>query len=335
MLPKMSPPARAQTPASPFAVLGFTEEEEQLYRMVLRHSGSSLDSLAEMLATPVDVLRARAARLAQAGLVRVAADLLVAAPPDQALGALIAGEARRLELTGAGLDALRAMMPSFVADHAGAGVPRGEPVAVECIEGADPVALIRGLVAASSGPLLWLRPDQWRFEAGHDVDDLVLDHLRAGRPSRAIYPARVLEEAPQVVHARGAAGEQVRILGHVPSRLAVFGTSAALMTDSWGSSAGRRLIVRHEGLVAALTTLFELLWERAMTVPGLHGGEDDDGERRLLLDQLAAGAKDEQIARALGMSLRTVRRRVADILAELDADSRFQAGVEAVRRGWL
>jgi DNA-binding NarL/FixJ family response regulator len=50
---------------------------------------------------------------------------------------------------------------------------------------------------------------------------------------------------------------------------------------------------------------------------------------------LAAGAKDEQIARALGVSLRTVRRRVAALLADLGVRSRFQAGVEAMRRGWV
>jgi DNA-binding NarL/FixJ family response regulator len=58
-------------------------------------------------------------------------------------------------------------------------------------------------------------------------------------------------------------------------------------------------------------------------------------DQRLLLSQLAGGAKDEQIARALGLSVRTVRRRVAELLVELGADSRFQAGVEAVRRGWI
>ena len=57
--------------------------------------------------------------------------------------------------------------------------------------------------------------------------------------------------------------------------------------------------------------------------------------QRFLLRQLAAGAKDEQIARTLGVSLRTVRRRIADLMTELGADSRFQAGVEAARRGWL
>jgi DNA-binding NarL/FixJ family response regulator len=47
------------------------------------------------------------------------------------------------------------------------------------------------------------------------------------------------------------------------------------------------------------------------------------------------GAKDETIARQLGVSLRTVRRRVAELMDELGASTRFQAGMEAVRRGLL
>ena len=57
--------------------------------------------------------------------------------------------------------------------------------------------------------------------------------------------------------------------------------------------------------------------------------------RGFLLQQLAAGAQDEQIARRLGVSLRTVRRRGADLMSELGAESRFQAGVEAAKRGWI
>ncbi len=44
------------------------------------------------------------------------------------------------------------------------------------------------------------------------------------------------------------------------------------------------------------------------------------------------GAKDEALALAVGVSLRTVRRRVADLMDELGATTRFQAGMEAVRR---
>jgi DNA-binding NarL/FixJ family response regulator len=45
------------------------------------------------------------------------------------------------------------------------------------------------------------------------------------------------------------------------------------------------------------------------------------------------GVTDQSAARQLGLSLRTYRRRVADLLAELDADSRFQAGLRAGELG--
>ena len=41
------------------------------------------------------------------------------------------------------------------------------------------------------------------------------------------------------------------------------------------------------------------------------------------------------VARNLGLSLRTVRRRIAALMNDLGVDTRFQAGVEAARRGWL
>lgn len=54
---------------------------------------------------------------------------------------------------------------------------------------------------------------------------------------------------------------------------------------------------------------------------------------RRILQLLAGGAKDETIARMLGMSVRTCRRHIAEIMAKLDAVSRFQAGANAVRFG--
>jgi DNA-binding NarL/FixJ family response regulator len=44
---------------------------------------------------------------------------------------------------------------------------------------------------------------------------------------------------------------------------------------------------------------------------------------------------DEAISRHLGWSYRTTRRRIAALLHTLGADTRFQAGLHAARRGWL
>ena len=47
---------------------------------------------------------------------------------------------------------------------------------------------------------------------------------------------------------------------------------------------------------------------------------------------MAQGLTDEVVARRLGMSVRTCRRHIAAMLQNLDAVSRFQAGVQAASR---
>ena len=200
--------------------------------------------------------------------------------------------------------------------------------------------LLESWIRQSTGDLMWLRPDQWRLPAGTAMDVAVTEHLGRGRRSRAIYPARALEEAPQVIFQRASAGEEVRIIAEVPSRMAIIGEAGALLPAEWGSSDDRRLAIREPGLLTALTVLFEELWDRAIVVPGAGIAPDPvtisaEMARTMLLRQLSRGAKDEQIARSLGVSLRTVRRRMSDLFEELGVESRFQAGVEAVRRGWI
>jgi DNA-binding transcriptional ArsR family regulator len=126
------------------------------------------------------------------------------------------------------------------------------------------------------------------------------------------------------------------MLADVPSRLAIFGGDAVVLPDHWGGGhIGTAMLLREASVVHACRTLFEELWARATAVPGYYDDRAPDGGRRQLLDLLAGGVKDEQIARATGLSLRTVRRRVATLLADLGVDTRFQAGMEAARRGWL
>jgi DNA-binding NarL/FixJ family response regulator len=50
---------------------------------------------------------------------------------------------------------------------------------------------------------------------------------------------------------------------------------------------------------------------------------------------LASGLGGEAAARRLGTSLTTVRRQIANLKDTLHADSLFQAGCIAARRGWI
>ncbi|MFS8103301.1 helix-turn-helix transcriptional regulator [Lentzea alba] len=58
-------------------------------------------------------------------------------------------------------------------------------------------------------------------------------------------------------------------------------------------------------------------------------------EWKALLRLLKEGCTDEQAARRLGVSTRTVGRITAELMAQLGARSRFEAGVLAALKGWV
>ncbi|HSV67921.1 MAG TPA: hypothetical protein VLJ59_18755 [Mycobacteriales bacterium] len=54
-----------------------------------------------------------------------------------------------------------------------------------------------------------------------------------------------------------------------------------------------------------------------------------------MLALLASGYTDESAAAEVGMSVVQLRRRVDRLMTRLDATTRFAAGVEAARLGWI
>ena len=205
----------------------------------------------------------------------------------------------------------------------------------ELSAGGNALQLLTDLIETSKGDLLWWRPDAWLLPRESAISVVVGRAVASGRRSRAIYPLRALHEAPEVLQARARQGEQVRVIDEMPTRMLVISGTHAILPEPLGFADEPRILVRQPAIVGALTLLFERYWEQAIALPDLDTRRPRVDVRGSLLRQLAAGAKDEHIARTLGLSLRTVRRRVADLMIELGADTRFQAGVEAARRGWL
>jgi DNA-binding CsgD family transcriptional regulator len=88
-------------------------------------------------------------------------------------------------------------------------------------------------------------------------------------------------------------------------------------------------------LVSLVRELFEQFWARGAALPSTGPVPPTAGDVRPVLELLQLGLKDETIARQLGVSLRTVRRRIAMVMDEVGATTRFQAGIEAARRGLI
>jgi DNA-binding NarL/FixJ family response regulator len=96
----------------------------------------------------------------------------------------------------------------------------------------------------------------------------------------------------------------------------------------------RYRVVTAPEVVGSVVALFDATWrtaiDRSVYEASLTGLRDLAPS---LLDALASGSKDEAAARALGLSLRTYRRRVAELMAAVGATSRFQAGLRARELG--
>ncbi|MEV7022786.1 helix-turn-helix transcriptional regulator [Kitasatospora sp. NPDC093558] len=162
--------------------------------------------------------------------------------------------------------------------------------------------------------------------------------LERGIRLRTLYhhTARFNGPSQAYVAAATALGASYRTAHELFGRLIVFDRELAFIPvkdDSWGA-----VVIREPSTVAYLCEIFEQTWDRATPFADAasQGLEEVAHEiHETIVRLLAAGLKDEAIARRLGMSLRTTRRHIADILEELDAVSRFQAGVNAAARGLL
>jgi DNA-binding CsgD family transcriptional regulator len=133
------------------------------------------------------------------------------------------------------------------------------------------------------------------------------------------------------------AGAEVRTTDHIVERLLIFDDTVAFLPDRLSDATPGAVVIREPAIIRFLRGWAEHLWSTAVPfVPGEAGyGESADRLRESIVQMLAAGIKDEVIARRLDISIRTCRRHIAEVLTELDASSRFQAGVNAVRSGRL
>lgn len=169
---------------------------------------------------------------------------------------------------------------------------------------------------------------------------LEMEALQHGITHRVLYEQSAID-MPGRAHEimQGVAfGEQARVVPSLPMRMIVVDRRIAFLPARRGALIVDPLLVVHPGaLLDAALAAFEHIWDKAIPLDAAGraspvGLSEDD---RMLLDLLAAGLTDDAIARQVGVSPRTVQRRVSDLTGRLGARTRFQAGLQASRLSWL
>jgi DNA-binding CsgD family transcriptional regulator/sugar-specific transcriptional regulator TrmB len=187
----------------------------------------------------------------------------------------------------------------------------------------------------------------WGLLPGH-VDDALapaaespdLPLLDRGIKMRSIYlqSMTVSKQGLEFASFMYKRGNEVRATPTLPMRLLIIDREIAIMPLNPEVESAGAVIHRSPSVLAVAMALFDSYWSRATELFAPEDREDNSPltpHEAEVLRLLAGGAKDEQVARLLGISLRTARRITANLSERLDATSRFELGVAAAKRGWV
>lgn len=325
-------------------VLGISEFDERVYRAFLTEPETPVQHVADSVDAPVSRVRHAISRLESLGLIkRIAHGRYTPEGPHTALISLL--NQRRTESEQAFTEVQGAVLE--LSDEYLTGRLRSDPNGlVEILSGRQEVRQRVDELMKSISTHLWvldLPPslDAVTRSETDENDTLLADTkelLDRGVEVRKVYCPESMERPGRfdTVNRLAALGEQSRMLPSLPVRLRIIDRWFALV-PLIGNTDDTLAVVHPSGLLEALVGLFESCWAKAAPISPSPAPVDDQpsDEDLLLARMLQAGLKDHAVARQLGVSERTATRRIATIMARLNAETRFQAGVEAAKRGWL
>lgn len=309
----------------------------RLYLMAVRTPGlTRLHMIAAGI--PAEVVDGTIEELTDQGLLRpTGVETWEAIPPDVALPALASNYEYRAR---------------FFRDHAYdlshvyrmARAKSGEPrPGVTVLRDTDELGEAYRTVSGCATERVWAAHDDsprtsHLFSSGLDGHREVRPTWN-GRPlrNRTTFDNSALQHprSGEVLLARAEAGEEQRFLDGLPFSVVVADDTCAVVDlSSYDTSGAGSLLVHDRRFVLALQGLCETWWKLA-TPMAWEGIGELDRRSSFILSMLAAGATDATIAARAGLSQRTVERRVRALMSNLGAATRFQAGVQAARRGWI
>lgn len=321
--------------------LGLTATEEQIYDALVAGRAGNLGELAAQ----VDVSRASLTKALQAlaakGLIARLpgrAARYSAVDPTVAVAALTQVQEQALA-TARGR--MRELASLFHSRHNG-NHPAEQ---VEIVDTADHVwsnyiriqhDAARQIRVFDAPPYVERHPDRENSDERVALGKGVLIRVIYARDA-VLYPGR-----HEHIRAAARGGEQARTTESLPMKMMICDDRLALIPvhPDPRSAPTAAYLIHPSTLLDAIAALFEAFWDRAMplNLDAQDGPADSDSvteDDLRILALLAAGATDDAIGRATGRSMRTVQRRIRELMNLVGAQTRFQLGIAATNRRWV
>ena len=132
-------------------------------------------------------------------------------------------------------------------------------------------------------------------------------------------------------------GSKIRISHQPLHTMALIDGRVAILRTSLCHEGELPILTRLPAVLNTLHSLYQAAWKPAVRLNDYltYYASDSDEVTPGILRELNSGATDVVAARKLDLSVRTYRRRVAEVMRMLDARSRFQAGVRAAELGLI
>jgi sugar-specific transcriptional regulator TrmB/DNA-binding CsgD family transcriptional regulator len=321
--------------------LGISDSEEQLYRLLLESPAATAAELSSTANIGVRKVRTALASLLAQGLISQTPGKpagFVALPPSIAVEGLFSR--RRDEL-----DRARALSIELLGQiETRRGPTKGFMELVTIVEGKAVLSHQFNQIEASAQREVMVFDKPPYAGSPEFFDDNESELIARGVKYRTIYERNALEHEGRTeeISKYLDAGEQAKVVPQLPVKLFIVDRRIGLIPlDMSGQTHGAALI--HTSLLLdALIALFESYWERGVPLRAMNEGGSSDREDaelsdtdRHILRLLAAGVKDDSIARQIGLTTVTVRRHVGMMTRALNVETRFQLALMAASRGWV
>ncbi|MER5637904.1 LuxR C-terminal-related transcriptional regulator [Kitasatospora sp. NPDC002227] len=324
--------------------MGLDPAAERVYRAMLAFPGVGVAELADATLLTEHQVRDGLDLLGDLALLRASREqtgMLRPVSEQRAMAILIERQAAELEARRAQLEVNRNALSSRLARDA--RTPPTGQAGIERLLGMDAVQdRLEELMTAAATEVLNILPGGPQTAASLAAARPVNQDLAArGLELRCIYQDSMRADRLNLNYAHWLQdlGVRIRTTPLVPPRMILIDRAIAVVPIEPQDSTRGAALLREPGVLASLFALFEQTWHTATdldTPKAAEPGQDTPTPAELeLLKMVASGITDQAAANRLGISLRTVRRRMEDLMNRLEATSRFEAGLKAAKRGWL